>query len=248
MRAYVLLVVSTGMLTASAQTDCATPLGVPCMVVQFVNEQWSVLHRGINYRHSKSYQQIGYGSDGSVAHEHRFEKIPLIGDAEGFAPTAQLYLAPSDRVVRIMHADRRFSRREPIIWHDRPYRRAKANDPTCASGVLHSGADFRLESEHTILGMKTFRWYRPLEHGGHEEQFLAPALDCLPLRTVRVHKNVVRFPVFTDRTEVATIRFGEPARTLFQIPAGYKEIPDPSAERLKRFVDANGRRVSEPAR
>lgn len=248
MRAYALLLISAGMLSASGQTDCTTPLGIRCMVVQFVNEQWSVLQRGINYTHSKTYQQIAYASDGSEAQEYRFEKIPLIGDSEVLAPTAQLYLRPSDRVVRIMHADRQFSRREPIIWHDRPFRRARPNDLTCATGILHSGTDFNLKEEHTILGLKTFRWYRPLEYGGYEEQFLAPDLDCLPLRAVLVHNNILRLPVFTDRTEATSIRFGEPNRALFQIPADYREVPDPSAERLRRFVEANERHVSAPPR
>jgi hypothetical protein len=243
MRTYALLAISMGMLHAAAPTDCTTPLHVPCMVVQFVNEQWSVLHRGINYHHTKWYQQVAYGSDGSVASEYKSENIPLIGAPETFAPTAQLYLRPSDRVVRIMHADRQYSTRDPIIWHDRPYRRAKANDPTCASGILHSGTDFHVDGEHTILGVKTFRWYRPLEYGGHEEQFLAPALDCLSLRSVAVYQNVLRFPVFTNRKEVKSIHFGEPDRALFQIPADYKEVPDPSAERLRHFVETNKPRV-----
>src|SRR6188508_580707 len=112
MRTYALLAISIGISRTATATDCTTPLGVPCMVVQFVNEQRSMLLRGINYRHSKSYQQIAYASDGSVASEYKFENIPLIGDPEAFAPTAQLYLRPSDRVVRIMHADRQYSTRD----------------------------------------------------------------------------------------------------------------------------------------
>jgi hypothetical protein len=96
--------------------------------------------------------------------------------------------------------------------------------------------------------MQAFRWYRSLEYGGYEEQFLAPALDCLALRTMRVHNNVLRLPVFKDRSEVKSIRFGEPDPALFQIPAEYKEVPDLSTERLKRFVEANKRRVSAPAK
>lgn len=248
MRAHAFIVFSTSLLCAASGSDCTTPLGTPCMVVQSVHEQRSVLSRGINYHHSRSYQKTAYASDGSVGHEVTFEKIPLFGNSEIVARTAQLYLKPSDRVVRIFHTNRQFSRREPIIWHDRPYRRAKADDATCASGILHSGTDFQTTGEHTILGTKTIRWYRPLEYGGYEEQFLAPALDCLALRAVRIHKNILRIPVITDHMEVTSVQFGEPDRGLFQVPADYREIPDASAERLKRLVGVNQRRVSAPDR
>jgi hypothetical protein len=247
MRVYALVAISAGMLSGSAPTTCTTPLRLPCMVVQSVNEKWSVLNRGVNYRHSRSYQQIASASDGSVAWETKFEEVPLIGESKVFAPTAALYLRPSDSVVHVMHADRKFSKRDPIIWQDRPYKRSKANDATCASGILHSGTDFQQTGEHTILGIKTFRWYRPLEYGGYEEQFLAPSLDCVPLRGQYVHRNMLRIPVLTNRTEVISIKFGEPDRTLFDIPAGYKEVPDTSAERVRRFVKANKRPVSLPA-
>jgi hypothetical protein len=58
---------------------------------------------------------------------------------------------------------------------------------------------------------------------------------------------MLRIPVLTNRTEVRSIKFGEPDRTLFDIPTGYKEVPDNSAERLRRFVEANQRPVSVPA-
>jgi hypothetical protein len=232
-----------GLLSAASAQDCTTPLGIPCMIIESVHEQWSVLNNGINYHHSKRYQKSGYSSNGSIADVMTFEEIPLIGAAEMIGPTAYLYLAPSDRVVHLFHKDRKFSSREPIIWHDRPYRRAKNGDTTCASGILHSGTDFRLTGEHTILGTKTFRWYRQLEYGGYEEQFLAPALDCLTLRRVHVHKNVLRLPVFTDRSEAISVQFGEPDRALFDIPTDYQQVPDPAAERLRRFDEANPRRT-----
>jgi hypothetical protein len=243
MRANTFMMFLAGWLSAASAQDCTTPLGVPCMIIESVHEQWSVLLNGINYHHSKLYRKTAYSSNGSIANEMTFEEIPLIGSAERAGRTADLYLAPSDRVVRLFHKDRKFSSREPIIWHDRPYRRAKDGDTTCASGILHSGTDFRLTGEHTILGTKTFRWYRQLEYGGYEEQFLAPALDCLALRAVRVYKNIWRLPVFTDRIEAISVRFGEPDRALFEIPTGYQQVPDPAAERLRRFVEANPRRT-----
>jgi hypothetical protein len=194
------------------------------------------------------YRKTAFASNGSLAFQGTFEEIPLIGSAEPGGRSAQLYLAPSDRVVRIFHTSRQFSSREAIIWNDRPYRRAKDGDTTCASGILHSGTDFQQTGQHTILGIKSFRWYRPLEYGGYEEQFLAPSLDCLTFRRLRVDRNMFRIPELTDRTEVISIKFGEPDRTLFSIPAGYKEVPDPSAERLRRFVEANQPRVSLPGK
>jgi hypothetical protein len=163
---YTFLLLLAGALSGASPKDCTTPLGVPCMTVESVHEQWSVLQRGITYRHSKRYHKTAFASNGSNAIHGTTEEIPLVGSAEPVGRGAQLYLSPSDRVVRIFHKDRQFSSREPIIWHDRPYRRAKNGDTTCASGILHNGNDFQQTGEHTILGIKTFRWYRPLEYGG----------------------------------------------------------------------------------
>jgi hypothetical protein len=218
------------------------------MVVESVQEQWTVLNRGINYCHSKFYRQSAYSSDGSVASEITFEHIPLIGANEIESRMSELYLRPADRVVRVFYKDHTFSSREPIIWHDRPFRRSKNNDTTCASGILHSGTDFTLTGEHTILGIKAFRWYRALEYGGYEEQYLAPALDCLCLRAAQVHRNVFRIPFFTSGIEVTSVKFGEPNRALFQVPTDYRQVPDPYGERLRRFVEANGRRASTPGK
>jgi hypothetical protein len=176
------------------------------MVVESVSDWWSVLDRGINYRHSKRNLTTAYASNGSIANQATAEEIPLIGSVEVVRRHAGLYLGPSDRVVSIFHNDRQFSSREPINWQDRPYRRAKNGNTTCASGILHSGTDFQQTGEHTILGTKTFRWYRPLQYGGYEEQFLAPSLDCLILRAVLVHRNILRIPVLTIRTEVKAIK------------------------------------------
>jgi hypothetical protein len=55
-----------GLISAASAQDCTTPLGVPCMIVESVHEQWSVLNNGINYHHSKRYQKSGYSSNGSI--------------------------------------------------------------------------------------------------------------------------------------------------------------------------------------
>ena len=96
----------------------------------------------------------------------------------------------------------------------------------------------------TLLSIKVFRWYRPLEYGGYEEQFLAPSLDCTILRGTRVYKNLLHIPTFTSHFEIRSIRFGEPDPSPFRIPDAYREVPDPSAERLRRYIEANQRRRS----
>lgn len=244
MHAYKWMLLFPGLLSGASPDDCTTPLRVACMTVESLDEQWSLLHGGLNFQHGNTRQIIAYSANGSVAHQVTFENIPLIGNTETIGRDEQLYLGPSDRVVRIFHKDRTFSSREPIIWHDRPYRRAKNGDQTCASGILHSGTDFRMTGPDTLLSIKVFRWYRPLEYGGYEEQFLAPSLDCMILRGTRVYKNLLHIPTFTSHFEIRSIRFGEPDPSRFRIPDAYREVPDPSAERLRRYVEANQRRRS----
>ena len=124
MHAYKWMLLLPGLLSGASPDDCATPLRVACMTVESLDEQWSVLHRGLNFQHFNVRQITAYSANGSVAQQVTFENIPLIGATEIFGRNGELYLGPSDRVVRLFHKDRTFSSREPIIWHDRPYRRA----------------------------------------------------------------------------------------------------------------------------
>ena len=79
MRASTLLLQLAGALTAPSPEDCTTPLGVPCMIVESVHEQRSVMQRGIKYLYSKGHHKTALASDGSTAIHGTFEEIPLIG-------------------------------------------------------------------------------------------------------------------------------------------------------------------------
>lgn len=145
-----------------------------------------------------------------------------------------LYLAPENEIVTVDDTKQTIARREPLIWHDLPYRRSAAHDSTCRSGILHSGTDFSMKETGKVAGVEVVKWRRRLGNDGYEEQYLAPSLDCIALKTYSIRKNSLRLPTFISSSEATSIQFGEPAADLFVLPTGYRQVEDPRRAALLR--------------
>jgi hypothetical protein len=135
--------------------------------------------------------------------------------------SSRFYLAPQNKIVTLDETSQTITSRDPRIWHDLPYRRSTAHDQTCESGIHHYGTDFTKTDTTKIAGIEVVRWYRPLGNGGYEEQYLAPSLDCLPLKSYSIHKNSFHLPTFITSSEATNVQFAEPAPALFQLPTNY---------------------------
>lgn len=158
-----------------------------------------------------------------------------------------LYLSPENAIITVNYNSRTIARREPLIRHDLPYRRAAEHDLTCESGIRHFGTDFSRKSETTVAGIPVVIWRRSLGNGS-EEQYLAPSLDCMPLKTYKILKNQWWLPTFIDSFEASSVQFGEPAADLFALPSGYRQIENPERAGLirTRLGPKLGRRRSRP--
>ena len=228
---------------AAAYADCRTPLGLPCYTIEFTQSQWVLFHSLKNLPHHSSTRRThALRSDGSVWGRGEYSSFSLTGGSSGRGTSISMYLAPQDRVIRVFPADRTYSTREPLIWHERPYRRSATGDLVCATGIRHNGTDFRHAGAATVLGIRVQRWYRSLGNGGSEEIWLAPELDCLALKREAVYRNSLRLPSMIDSMEATAVRWGEPDPKLFLLPQGYREIEDPALPRLREFVRRADRR------
>jgi hypothetical protein len=224
-------------LAAAAFAECRTPLGQPCYTIEFRQSQWILFHRGVtDFQHSSLRRTHAVRGDGSVWGTSEQSGFSLVRGVASGSMSTSMYLAPQDRVIRIFPADRTFSSRVPLIWHDRPYRRSAAGDALCVTGIRHNGTDFRHAGTAAVLGIPVQRWMRSLGNGGGEDIWLAPELDCLALKREAVYRNHLRLPTLIDSMEMVSVRWGEPDPQLFRIPPGYREVSDPSLPRLREFV------------
>ena len=248
-------VAATGLLMAvvlaaqAGDLPCRTALNIPCYTAQVTLTQWYLgdLWPGQPVRTSLSQVQAirRDGSSMSAVRDGTTRDLLLLSNA--FPKTSHMYLAPSKRIVAVDHSNRTYSQREPLIWHDLPYRRSEENDATCRSGIRHAGTDFRMTGTETIAGQRVVKWERSLGYGGYEEQYLAPAIDCMPLRTHLIRKNRFHLPVFVSTIEVTAIELGNPKPELFSIPVGYREVEDQERARMLDFLDRNpSARLSRP--
>jgi len=235
-----ILVASAMFALHRAESDCHTPLGIPCSTIQYEMSQWEALSLP-RISHYSSAWTVAVRSDGSWASTAEMATASLFRIVREQTLVTGMYLAPIDQVLRIDHRHRTISHRSPIIWHDRPYRRAKDGDAVCATGILHAGTDFRLTGDAMIAGMPVKKWERGDGILWHEEYDLEPGLDCTVLRHAEVRRNWLLLPTVITRMEATSVRLGAPSTKLFTIPTDYQEIKDPREDALRAFVARNHR-------
>ena len=222
--------------------DCRTPLGVPCYTIHYENSQWQNAYKiPPDIRHYSLTGVHAVRRDGSSYSTAEWESHVFFQGSKKSPPFVDLYLAPQDLVVRIFHKDRTFSSREPLIWHDRPYRRSKDGDANCSSGILHSGTDFRQTGWDTVLGLRAAKWERGDGRYNVEEIYLAPALDCAALKGYTVRRTSWFLPKYVRSFEATSIEWGEPKAELFAVPADYRQVEDPSLPRLLEHIERQKR-------
>lgn len=230
--------------------DCRANHGVPCFTVRGTQTQWQLFRNGAtDVRKFASISVIALRRDGSTVTVQESDYGGLFSSAERKQKHSSLYLAPDRQIVALDHTARTIGRREPLIWHDLPYRRSSVGDLDCRSGILHSGADFIKKDTTAVAGISVVKWYRTLGNGGSEEIYLAPSLDCMALKAHSIHKNSWRVPTFINTWEVSAVQLGEPNADLFALPSDYREIEHPGRRGLLRHIEANRQHATaQPAR
>ena len=246
---WLFLLLGGGNATLSQQAPCRTPLGVPCYTLRGEYTQWQAFREGwTDIRQFKTLSLSAVRRDGSNVTVRDGSHGDLFDSAAVRWKTALLFLAPDKSIVTLNHTAQTISRREPLIWHDLPYRRSIDGDAICSSGIRHSGTDFTMAGTATVLGIPVVKWRRSLSNGGSEEQYLAPSLDCIALKLNRTYKNNWWIPTLIDSWEVTSVTLGEPAPGLFALPAGYRPVEDPRRGQLLMYLDASRRTGNEMGR
>jgi hypothetical protein len=226
--------------------NCMTPLGNPCYTLHGTRTSWQLFEHGLtDIREIKANYISASGRDGSHVDLEKGADSALFERHTRTFKTMRMYVGPKKEIITVDYHSGTLARREPLIWHDVPYRRARAGDATCESGIRHYGTDFQIRGAALIAGLPTVKWHRDLANGS-EEEYLAPSLDCIALKTYMVVRNRAGIPIRINNTQVSRVEFGEPNPNVFKLPAsGLKEITDPNRARLLHFIEQNGNRKSK---
>lgn len=238
-RAFALAILFSVQNALSEQPSCRSPLGVPCYTIRGTHTQWQAFRQGVtDITKFKSDFISALRRDGSHM-DWQEQSFGGIFESSGrtFKMTG-LYLAPEKTIVSLNHTEKTVSRREPLIWHDLPYRRSQDHDDTCRTGILHWGTDFSIISNSAVAGIPVVKWSRSLGNGS-EDLYLAPLLDCIALKSYRIQKNAVWIPTMIDSSEVTSVDLKEPAPELFAVPAEYRVVENRERARLLQHLKAN---------
>jgi hypothetical protein len=217
---------------------CRTALDVPCYTIHAKLTQWQIF---VNHSHDVLKWTSTYvnalradGSRISISESSIWNPTGTSSSSK----KSSVYLVPDKQILTIDYTKKTIASREPLIWHDLPYRRSTAHDNTCQSGIRHFGTDFTMKGVSKVANVDVVEWYRTLGNGGYEEQYLAPSLDCLPLKTYSIRKNSWGLPTFISSSEATSVDFRAPAPELFVLPSGYRQVEDPQRAVLLRMARA----------
>lgn len=224
---------------------CRTALDVPCYTVRGTTTGWQILRRGRgDIGQFKTTYLDALSRDGSSISTSELSEATvwfLFSTAVTPGKVASLYLAPMNQIVTVNYSQETIARREPLMWSDLPYRRSAKGDATCKTGILHYGTDFRLDGTAMVAGISVVKWSRSLGHGGSEEAYLAPSIDCILLKWYTIRRNAFWVPIVIDTREASSVELGEPNPDLFKLPFHFREIEDPRRAQIIQFLDENAR-------
>jgi hypothetical protein len=207
-------------LPAPAQ-PCRTPLGIPCYTIRLETSERQIFHPGRrNISHFTETATVAVRRDGSFVRFSAGQHLSVfLRGSTDTGPVSTLYLAPLDRVVAVDHWRHTASFRAPSVWQDRPWRRSADGDSECATGIRHFGGDFKRAGSSTVAGVPVVRWTRKIAQDGDQDVYLAPSLDCYPLKTYASIRNRWFLPIYTESVEAVQVKLGEPDPALFALPA-----------------------------
>jgi hypothetical protein len=206
-------------IVATAQAPCRTPVGVPCHTIRFQQTQWSLFRSGVSdVQRFRMDRLSAVRRDGSSIAIINSDQFTLTGGRRIGATQVSMYLAPTDQMVVINHDEKAIRIQEPGIGH-RPYRLSADGDTGCTAGIGHFGTHYQQAGQDTVAGIPVTKWI-----AGDDQLYLAPSLDCLPLKITRIRRNAWHLPIFIDSMEALSVEFGEPRPELFLLPKGYRTV------------------------
>ncbi|MBL8216616.1 MAG: hypothetical protein JNK87_38210 [Bryobacterales bacterium] len=224
-----------GIALQAQNTDCRTPLGVPCYTIEMRQTDWMLFKEGItDISRNVSYSLLALRSDGSTV------DAPL--DAQRKVADRSVLLRPTNRRLSVDARKRQVTYWKAHPYYDRNVRRSEPTDHVCAGGISHYGS---APPAHTFIGTDrvagipvlvyqkagmSWRWMH--------EVAMAPSLDCLALRTVRRHLPSLLGdePGSSHIIEAISVKLGEPSPELFAVPAGYRTVTPPEPSKMLDFL------------
>jgi len=104
-------------------------------------------------------------------------------------PGLDALLAPLDRVVSIDHWRHTAAFHPPRTWQDRPWRRSTDGIRSAPAASAISAPIFKRVGGAWVAGIPVVRWTRKIAQDGDQDVYLAPSLDCYPLKTYATIRN-----------------------------------------------------------
>jgi hypothetical protein len=133
---------------------------------------------------------------------------------------AQIKFPQDQRTIEVDHMTTEYEIRSGVrggltVWDPGD------SDCTKSAGAF-SLSDLKRQGEDMIAGFRSIYYTGLRSKRERMYLWLSPSLGCTQMRVLSVGHNSIGLPTSYSRLELVLVRIGEPDKTLFEAPNGYK--------------------------
>lgn len=223
----VLVVVSAYVLLGAAQPSwrapgaCLTPTGTSCRTLEYESSGWT--NRGWGFFAIERYsdrETEAVGSDGATMlrifhRSFRFFVVPSVS-----YDRTRIVLPAKLQTFEIEHSLKEY-RELGGLWQFSEY---WTDEPDCSKRAAIAGEMRRKTGEEpTLAGVRAVEYvYESADHRFVQRISFAPSLGCTAVAFNLSTRNAAGLPTSEDDWRLVSATLGEPDRTLFAVPSGYR--------------------------
>jgi hypothetical protein len=201
---------------------CLTPQGTLCRTLKLKSTGWENVSWGFHaVRRWSGSAVLAYSRNGPIMEQHTQQNYRnwIVRDTQW--DHVQIKFPLEQRTIEIDHSSKEYQVRSGVrgglpVWD--------SDDSDCAKMALaFSLSDLKREGETVIAGFRSIRYTGLRSKKEREHLWLAPSLGCTQMMVVTSAHNTFGLPTAYSRSEVVSVRLGEPDKALFAAPKGYRE-------------------------
>lgn len=202
--------------------------------LRLITSGWDVRSNGLHWNRTTATHDVARRADGATW--SRYEEVrPGPAGKDELSRYEQITFPPST-LITIDRNRKTFAVFRPAqIPATRVRFPQDSHISACAARRSQEFEYHRFQGTERLAGVAAEKWVIDGPSATviyHEEVYLAPALDCFPLKHTRSRTTVWRiadypvfhFPAARSITEPVHVRLGEPSSHVFEVPAGFRQV------------------------
>lgn len=202
--------------------------------LRLVTSGWDIRGNGRTVMRSQSTHDVARRSDGAIWSRTEATETRFL--SKGQTTVDEQISFPPSTLVTVDRLRKTFAIFSPAQLPSNRVRFPQDQHISrCAAQRSPEYENYRFQGTVQLFGLIVEKWVMRGQWPEviyHDEVFVAPALDCIPIKFTRSRTTVWRignydvfqFPASQSTTEPTQLTLGEPAGHLFNLPSGFHQV------------------------